>query len=285
MENDFQADLDAILSKQRVNGGEFWSSTDGGIAKGGPFSTLDVGVMLSEIGYDRKSPEIRGIASLILGRTRPDGRIKVYPSGSMYPCQTANAARTLCYLGYSDDPRLDGTYTYLLANQHVDGGWRCNSFKYGRGPETEFSNSGTTLTVLDVFRFTSHLNTEKKLDDAVESLLRHWETRLPLGPCHYGIGSLFMKIEYPMFRYNIFHYAYTLSFYDRAKKDPRFLDAVSTITDRLTNGQIVVESTNRKLADLEFCKLHAPSLLATKRYNEILRNCKSPISISTEKDG
>jgi hypothetical protein len=272
MKQEYASDLENILATQNINGGEFWSTSDGGLAKGVPFSTLETGIMLNEIGLDSHRKEIAGIVDLIFKNIREDGRIRVYPSGTIYPCQTANAARTLCYSGFAQDPRLAQTYRYFLETQQEDGGWRCNASKYGNGPETKFSNPGPTLTVLDVFRFTEHLNSNAQLDKAVEFLLHHWETRLPLGPCHYGIGSLFMKIEFPMVRYNIFHYVYTLSFYDKAKKDPRFLEALNAIAEKMDHGKIVVESTNKKLAKLDFCKLNEPNMLATARYEEILKN-------------
>lgn len=265
-------DIDSILSTQRRNGGEYWSTADGAIAKGVPFSTLDAAMMLRELGYDDAGGELAGAAEMIFDNLRDDGRIRTYASGTIYPCHTANAARALCYLGYADDPRLEKTFRYFLDNQHDDGGWRCNASKFGHGPETEFSNPGPTLTALDAFRFTKYLNDSAQLDRAVEFLLRHWVTKAPLGPCHYGIGTLFMKLEFPMVRYNIFHYVYTLSFFERAKNDSRFLEALAALSAKLVDGKIVVESTNKKLTGFQFCTPNAPSALATARYRELLKN-------------
>ncbi|WP_206711584.1 hypothetical protein [Peribacillus faecalis] len=103
-------------------------------------------------------------------------------------------------------------------------------------------------------------------------MLEHWEIRKPIGPCHYGIGTLFMQVEYPFRTYNLFEYVYILSFYDRAKSDRRFLEALKTLKEKLIDGQIVVERVVPKLAQLSFCKKGEPSLLATKRYEEIARN-------------
>lgn len=270
----FRNDIDAILSEQGSNGGELWQAADGAIATGVPFSTLEAAMMLRELGYDDEGGELARAAELIFARVREDGRFKAYASGSLYPCQTANAARTLCYLGYANDPRLRRTFEYLLENRHVDGGWRCNASKFGHGPETEFSNPGPTLTALDAFRFTERANADGRLDEAVDFLLRHWETKAPLGPCHYGIGTLFMKIEYPMVRYNLFHYIYTLSFYDAAKSDARFLEALAAVSAKLVDGMVVVESANRKLALFDFCKPKFPSALATAKYREILKNIR-----------
>lgn len=114
MNQDYRRDVEKILSTQGINGGAYWSTPEGGIAKGTPFSTLEVGLMLHELGYPKEKVELQGIAELIFGKIRKDGRIQVYPSGTIYPCQTAIAARTLCYLGYAEDPRLAAIYDYFF---------------------------------------------------------------------------------------------------------------------------------------------------------------------------
>jgi hypothetical protein len=167
---------------------------------------------------------------------------------------------------------LKHTFQHLLGSQHSDGGWRCNKFSFGRGPETEYSNPGPTLEALDAFRFSSYLNQELRLERAVDFLLYHWEVKRPLGPCHFGMGTLFSKVEYPFFRYNLFYYVYVLSFYDHAKDDPRFIEALSLLESKLSDGKVVIENCNRKLRELEFCQKGAPSDLATLRYLEIKTN-------------
>jgi hypothetical protein len=42
MKKEYKSDLDNILATQKINGGDFWSTPDGGIAKGVPFSTLAI---------------------------------------------------------------------------------------------------------------------------------------------------------------------------------------------------------------------------------------------------
>ncbi|MBE3036191.1 MAG: prenyltransferase [Candidatus Atribacteria bacterium] len=204
---------------------------------------------------------------------RDDGRYRLAPSGTLYPCSTAAAARVLCRFGQARDHRLQQTLVHLLETQHDDGGWRCNKFSYGRGPETEFSNPGVTLSVLDVFRFTDHVNKNPALDRAVDSLLDHWVVRRPMGPCHFGIGTLFMQVEFPFLRYNLFYYVYVLSFYDRAKDDQRYLEALRLLESKLdARGRVVVKRPNRRLAELSFCAAGRPSDLATARYREIVKN-------------
>ncbi|WP_446786515.1 hypothetical protein [Macellibacteroides fermentans] len=268
----YQSDVESILAKRHDNGWDYWATADRRLIKGSPFTTLDCAFMLKELGVDPDEPVLKETAGLVLDSWREDGRFKLAPQGAIYPCHTIHAARTLCHLGYASDSRLRKTFDHLLEIQHSDGGWRCNKFSFGRGPETEFSNPGPTLMALDAFRFTDTLAQCKTLDRAVGFLLDHWESRIPLGPCHYGIGSLFMQTTFPFSTYNLFYYVYVLSFYDKAKKDNRFLDVFEILGTKLAQGKMVVERPNQKLAGFAFCKKGEPSDLATERYNEILKN-------------
>jgi hypothetical protein len=268
-----ESSLEAIIAKRYDNGADLWATPDKRISKGSPFSTLGSALMLTELGLIA-TPIMKDTAELILSLWREDGRFPIAPKGAIYPCHTAGVARILCRMGYTFDKRLEKTFNHLMKIQHIDGGWRCNTYKFGRGLETDSSNPGTTLEALDAFRFTHFLNIDERLDKAVEFLLYHWETRKPLGPCHYGIGSLFMKIEYPFFRYNLFFYVYVLSFFERAKNDKRFLDALDLLKSKMADGKIIVENPNMKLANFSFCKKGEQSELATERYNEILNNVK-----------
>lgn len=268
----YQADVEAILARRYDNGWDYWTTPDKRLLKGAPLSALESAMLLLELGMEPEEPILREVADLIFGAWREDGRFKLYPQGAIYPCQTINAANVLCHLGYANDMRLRKTFEHLLETQYGDGGWRCNKFSYGRGPETAFSNPGPTLTALNAFRFTGYINTEPQLDRAALFLLDHWTTRQPLGPCHYGIGTLFMQVEYPFSNYNLFVYVYVLSFYNIAKRDTRFLEALRTLESKLKDGQIVAERVNRKYTNLSFCKKGEVSELATRRYQKILEN-------------
>lgn len=268
----YQPDIDAILAKRHDNGADYWATPDKRLNVGSPFTTLGSAILLTELGMEPSAPVLKETAELIFSAWREDGRFKLSPQGAIYPCHTINAANALCHLGYAGDSRLQKTFSHLLEIQHSDGGWRCNKFSFGRGPETEFSNPGPTLTALNAFRFTVLCNQERALDKAAEFLLGHWETRTPLGPCHYGMGTLFMQAGYPFENYNLFVYVYVLSFYDRAKGDPRFLDALEALQSRLVDGKIVAERVNRKLAGFNFCKKNEVSESGTARYREILKN-------------
>jgi hypothetical protein len=264
-------DVEAILSHRYDNGADYWTTPDKRLIKGSPFTTLNSVLFLLELGMDPSEPLLKECADLIFSTWREDGRFKLAPKGSIYPCHTIYAAEVLCYMGYASDAKLQKTFEHLFDIQHTDGGWRCNKFFFGRGPETEYSNPFPTLLVLNAFRFSDYLNSAA-LDKAVDFLLEHWTIKKPIGPCHYGIGKLFMQVEYPFYNYNLFIYVYVLSFYDRAKKDKRFLEALEALQSKMVDGQIVVQRVVPKLARLSFCEKGKPSELATLRYNEIIKN-------------
>ena len=266
------ADIEQILSHRTDNGADLWATPEGNLAKGCPLCTLEACYILSELGLTVEDPVLGAAAELLWRAQRPDGRFSLVPKSSIYPCQTIYTAKSLCYLGFAADSRLATTFSHLLEIQHDDGGWRCKKFFFGRGPETEFSNPGPTLTALDAFRFTPSANSDPRLDHAVDFLLAHWTTRAPLGPCHYGIGTLFHQVAYPFSNYNLFYYVYVLSFYDVAKRDPRFLDALGVLQGKLRDGKIVVERPHAKLANLTICKKGEVSELATQKYEQIVRN-------------
>lgn len=264
-------DINVIVSHQHDNGANLWATPDNKLQKGAPFSTLESALYLTELGLSLDEPILKNTAKLIFSTLRDDGRFKLSPNSSIYPCHTAQALKVLCYLGYHNDARLKKTIEYFLNTQQLDGGWKCNKYIYGHGPETEYSTPHTTLAVLDALRFTEHKNSPQ-VNKAINFLLEHWIIKKPISPCQYGIGSLFMKIEYPFRNYNLFYYLYVLSFYDFVKKDERFLDALSKLQEKAINDQIRVERVVLKLAKLNFCKKGEISLLATKRYHEILEN-------------
>lgn len=266
-------DLEKLLDTRFDNGADFWATPDGRLGIEEPFSTLSALLIMSELKVDKSHEALQGAAELVLQAIRDDGRVQTASKGAMYPCHTALAAAALCRNGYSDDLRVRRVLDYLLSSRYLDGGWRCNKFSYGRGPETEFSNPGVTLVALDALRAAGLHDGNRTLDSAVETLLHHWTTKVPTGPCHFGIGTLFMQVEYPFHRYNLFYYVYVLSFYEKARKDERFLEALELLSKKLdSKSRMIVERPNRKLEKFSFCRKGEPSEAATLRYLEILQN-------------
>lgn len=272
-----ESDIDAILGRRHDNGGDFWATPDGRIYVGNPYSTLSSLNMLHELGVGADHEAVEGGLALILDACREDGRIRLAPKAPLYPCYTAEAARILCRFGLTEQEALRRAVAYLLEDVHETGGWRCNFTRFGRGPETEVANPGATLYALDVLRFfPAYCEGIDVVDRAVEFLLDHWEIREPIGPCHWGIGTLFMQVEFPFLRYNLFYYVYVLSFFARGRGDDRFEAAHAALASKVdAEGELVVERPHRGLKGLAFCAKGKPSTVATGRWAEIQANVGS----------
>ncbi len=114
IEKQFQSDVDKILARRYDNGADYWTTPDKRLCKGSPYSALNCAFMLLELGMEPSDPLMMKIADLFLSSWREDGRFKLSPQGSIYPCNTINAANVLCHLGYASDQRLQKTFYYLL---------------------------------------------------------------------------------------------------------------------------------------------------------------------------
>ena len=164
----------------------------------------------------------------------------------------------------------------MLDTQCDDGGWRCTTVKLGKSPLTDASNPGTTLYVLDSFRYRNNSVAEiDKLNKGVDFLLQHWEIRQPIGPCSFGIGSTFMKVEYPFLRYNLFYYVYVLSFYETARHDKRFHEAYKKLKDKTKNDKLIPENPHKAWIEFDFAKKGQISEIGTQRFKEINENIKN----------
>ena len=268
----FAADAATILGHRYDLGADLWTTPDKRLIKGAPFSTLECVSYLAELGMGSGDPVISDAIELIFSASLPDGRFRVYPKSTPLTCHTTNAAWTLCWAGVSGDARMQATLNYLLESRWNDTGWRCNRSPFGKGPQCDYPNAHPTLLALDTLRLSGYANNDTRLDGAVRFLLDHWEVKRPIGPCRYGIGTLFMQPEYPFRSYNLFHWVYVLSFYNLARADARFREAYQALADKIIDGQVVVERVVPKLAKLSFCRKGEPSVLATKRWQEITAN-------------
>lgn len=99
VERQYASDVELILSHKYDNGADLWTTPDKRLIKGAPFSTLESVMYLLELDMEPTEPILKEAAELILGTWQEDGRFKLYPRGSIYPCQTINATRSFANLG------------------------------------------------------------------------------------------------------------------------------------------------------------------------------------------
>jgi hypothetical protein len=267
-------EIEEILEKRKINGGEFWNRKDGDIHAPAGFSTIDVLNTLGDLGVDYKSNNIiEDALGFVFSYYDKKGCFKYSPRSSKLPCITARILTGFKRLKYIHDNRMEQCYKYFLETQQEDGGWRCATVKMGKSSETDASNPGTTLYVLDAFRFRNNSCEDiQKLNNAVMFLLNHWISRKPLGPCKFGIGSRFLSIEFPFLRYNIFYYVYILSKYDFAKKDVRFITALKVLKGKCKNNDLYVESPHKAWSNYSFAKKGCKSEVATLKFKEIVKD-------------
>ena len=112
----------------------------------------------------------------------------------------------------------------------------------------------------------------RALDRAIEFLLGHWVTREPLGPCTFGIGARFLRVEYPLLRYNLFYYVHVLSHYAAARADGRFHEALRELSVHVGDDGVILDNPHRAWRSFAFARPGQASELATKRWHEIVRN-------------
>ena len=87
-----QGDIDILLAQRAAQGGDYWATPDGRWGVGSPFSTLDCGLMLAELGLDAADPIANAIADIVFACQTGDGRIRPGPPQSVQPGHTPHAA-------------------------------------------------------------------------------------------------------------------------------------------------------------------------------------------------
>lgn len=271
---DYNSEIEEIISSCQINGGAYWSRHDGNIHAPSGFSTIDVLYTLGEIGVKVTDSEtVRKAIDFLFSYYDEKGSFKYSPKSAKLPCITARILAALGKLGYPNDFRIEKCYRYFLETQQNDGGWRCATAKHGLAPEKDASNPGTTLYVLDAFQFRNNPEADRiQLDNAISFLLKHWETRLPLGPCRFGIGSQFLAIEYPFLRYNLFYYVYVLSKYEKARKDSRYHEALISLRKKTVENKIFPETPHKLWSKYSFAQKNQYSKNATKRFMEVIES-------------
>lgn len=265
-------DVDSVFARVLTNGGPFWSRGDGNVHAPAGFSTLLVLNVLGELGLDAAHQDLVAEAvEFLFGYQAADGAFRYSPTSGKLPCITGQALAGLGRLGYGLDPRAEAGYRWLLSKQWGDGGWRCPTQRLGRSPQTDAANPGATLFVLDAFRFRDNSpDDDAILGRGVDSLLRHWEIREPMGPCAFGLGSRFRQVEYPFWRYNHFYYVFALAHYRSARSDPRFGEAVATLREHVDDqNRIIIDAPPHDWRSYDLARKGPSQGPATQRWREI----------------
>jgi len=90
---------------------------------------------LADLGASRDIPEVEKSAEFWMAKSPlVGGGVGGFGKGKGHHCYTANMARALIRLGYSDDERVRRTMEWLVKTAHPKGGWTCRFSKEGPAP-------------------------------------------------------------------------------------------------------------------------------------------------------
>lgn len=236
---------------------------------------LDPLIALHDFGVPGSNPHIRKAVELIYSSQAKDGCFKHY-FGKKLPCASAYSAGLLLAFGEKNDERTRKGLDYLLSIQRLDGGWLhgLNALP-GAAKEDLKSCPHATLHALWVMSFDEKLKRSEPAARALEFVLRHWETKLPLPEqpgMGFGIGSRFANLKYPLIGYHILAYASILARFPEARKDKRLKDVARRIlAKRNEDGRFMAESLFKHFADFEFGKKNQPSKWITLHALRIIK--------------
>lgn len=278
MAQGWQKEIDDLLGREAENGGPHWSRTDGDIHAPAGFCTIDVLTALGGMGARVDAHgQLQTALDFVRTFQNDDGSFSYNKRKTHLPCMTARILAAFGWLHAPIDEELEASYQHLIGLQWGDGGWRCATAKLGKSAATDTSNPGTTLFVLDAFRFRkNNASVQKSLNRAAFFLLDHWESRLPLGPCEFGLGSRFLKVEYPFRRYTLFYYVFVLAHYKCVHKDKRFLAALDELATHVQGEEIILDVVHKAWREYAPFAKDKPSTLAAQYWKEIARQVGGP---------
>lgn len=183
-----------------------------------------------------------------------------------YVCISHVMTYALARFGFLDDPRVKRAYEYLLEWQRLDGGWHPNEACLPGGPrEKDPSCPFGTVNVLRAVAADPTLRASAVARRGADFVLMCWERRQePYRPIGFGMGSTFLKIQYPFVQHQLLKTLDTLSNFPNALRDKRFREMLSFVADKqVAGGLFIPEGANKPFAEFDFGQKKAPSAWVT----------------------
>lgn len=166
-------------------------------------------------------------------------------------------------MNLTDDSALIPGLEYLVSLVR-ENGWPCAvSPELGkfRGPGRKADPCPyATLIMLKLLALNDKYRDSEAAQFGVESLLHLWETSVEQHPYMFYMGTDFRKLKAPFIWYDILHVADTLSLFESARTDPRFLDMTSLIFSKAdADGLYGAESVWKAWKGWDFGEKAIPS--------------------------
>ncbi len=178
-------------------------------------------------------------------------------------CDTPTILYAVLAMGLQSDPRVSKAVDYLI-DLVEDNGYRCKAapdlgnFK-GPGKRSDPCPIANVY-MLKGLSYLPELENTPAVQNALKSLLQHWENQGQEKLYLFGIGTDFRKLKYPFIWYDILHVTEVLSRFRSVHDDHRFLEMVNTIlVNRDENNRYKAMSMYRAWKGWSFADKKNPS--------------------------
>jgi hypothetical protein len=230
---------------------------------------------IAELGFTKEDPGIREILDKILQNQSEEGLFQLLVN---VPKSFGGTGTPLMTWVMSDAPPLIYAVIKLnnleitdrikegidfIANAVADNGWRCAAGKElgrfrGPGRKSDPCPYATmfSLKMLSLTNETLYVRAKKIGLDTIFDL---WDRRGEYRPYLFGIGTDFKKLKLPLVWYDILNVVDTLSRYNQAVKDERFIEMMTIIREKKTDGGYIPESIYLKSKEWDFGQKKKPS--------------------------
>jgi hypothetical protein len=236
--------------------------------KSGQMSYLNTGnafwdlFFLSDIGLGIEDISLQEEVEDLFGLQLEDGTFILHSSMKpSYYCISSIVIASLAKMGCQEDPHILRFIDKILKSQRLDGGWHC-ALNRAVGKKLQDSESCPmeNLNVLMLLAQYERFRRDPQLEGAIDLLLLHWKNRLqPWRPYGFGIGSQFIKLQYPATKYGILRVLDVLSQYPYAIDKPEFQDMLSFVLSKAIDGKYYSESVSRSYSEFDFGQKKEPS--------------------------
>lgn len=236
-------------------------------------------VFLADLGFKLGDPGIEEIVEKVLAHKSEEGvyqclmNIPVHFGGTgedqfaWAPCDAPLVFYALVKFGVDYELYLKKGVDFLFSICR-ENGWPCSCSKdlgKFRGPgRKEDSCPYANLIMLKLASAIEEYKYSHEARSGVESILNAWEKSKELHAYMFFMGTDFRKLKAPLVWYDILNVTDTLSRFDFARRDPRFLDMLSVIREKpVSNCGNIPESIWKSWSEWDFGQKKVPSAYLT----------------------
>jgi hypothetical protein len=234
---------------------------------------------IAELGFTETDPKMDVIVGKVVEHISEEGpfqlpmNIPVHFGGTGKDgyawalCDAPISVYSLAKLGLKEDERIIKAKDYLIASGRQNGFPCVVSKELGkfRGPgKKDDPCPFASLIMLKLMNLYDTDRASVQAKQTIDSFLNLWEQSNTLHPYMFFMGTDFRKLKAPLIWYDILHFADTLSNFDHARKDKRFIEMVSLILQKAdSNGLFTPESEWKAWKGWDFGQKKLPSAWLT----------------------